>query len=622
MRSHTLYLSLPFFALSALLAASRPQSHTVAFDSAHFLIDGRPIQIISGEMHYARVPREYWRDRMKKARAMGLNAITTYVFWNLHEPKPGVFDFSGQSDVAEYIRIAQQEGLYVILRPGPYVCSEWDLGGLPAWLLADPSITLRSADPKFLAAADKYVQRVGHELAPLLYTRGGPIIAVQVENEYGSFDRDKTYMSGIRDSIRRAGFGEVLLYTADGPSQLPDGTLPDLPAAVNFGPGEAKKGFAALHEFRPAQPIMAGEYWDGWFDSWGHPHAHTDAAQQTAELDWMLSQGASVSLYMFHGGTTFGFMNGANATKQGYSPQTTSYDYDSPLGESGRPTKKYFAFRDVIAKHRDPSAPPLPDSPPAQPVISIPAFELTQSAPLFGNLPAAVKSGTPHSMESLGQSYGYILYRTVVRGPAHGNLVLNDFRDYAAVYLDRKFVGALDRRLKQNAMDLDVPSPSATLDILVENTGRINFSKALLNERKGITGRSTFNGADLTDWETIPLPMNDFSRLQFAQRPRNVDEIAPENGPTLYRAGFSLDKLGDTFLDTRAFSKGVVWVNGRPLGRIWNIGPQQTLYLPAPFLRIGENEVIVFDMLAPKPGTRPTLRGLTEPILDELHPPT
>ncbi|HET9399589.1 MAG TPA: beta-galactosidase, partial [Candidatus Acidoferrales bacterium] len=453
-------------------------------------------------------------------------------------------------------------------------------------------------------------------------------------NEYGSFDRDHAYMSAIRDSIRRAGLGEVLLYTADGPSQLPDGTLPDLPAAVNFGPGEAPNAFAALHAFRPEQPIMAGEYWDGWFDSWGHPHAHTDSAQQTAELDWMLSQGASVSLYMFHGGTTFGFMNGANATRQGYSPQTTSYDYDSPLDESGRPTKKFFAFRNVISKHRDPAAAPLPDLPPPQPIISIPEFPLTGYALLTRNLPAPTASENLRTMESLGQSYGYILYRTFLHAAEGGDLVISGLHDFAAVYVNQSFVGTIDRRLDQDRLTLERVPDFAILDILVENTGRINFSKALLTERKGITGNVAFNGSDLSGWQIFSLPTNDVSHVRTlvelppdckcwldVEHPEPKPVPAPRGkGPVFYRGYFSLQELGDTFLDTRAFTKGAVWVNGHPLGRIWRIGPQQTLYLPAPFLRLGKNEVIVFDIPdAQSPQTPPTLRGLPEPILDELH---
>jgi beta-galactosidase len=304
-------------------------------------------------MHYSRMPREYWLDRLKKARAMGLNTIETYVFWNLHEPQPGAFDFGGSLDVAEYIRLAQAQGLNVILRPGPYVCSEWDFGGLPAWLLRDPDMKVRTKDPQFLAAADHYLMRLGQELAPLQASRGGPIVMVQIENEYGSFGKDKEYMQHMRESLMRAGFRESLLYTADGPPELASGTLPGVLAVANFGPGETRHAFETLERFEPGRPLMTGEYWDGWFDSWGGKHARTDTARQVSELEWMLSQGYSLNLYMFHGGTTFGFMNGANLntdTGNTYAPQTTSYDYDAPLDEAGRPTKKYFLFREAIAR--------------------------------------------------------------------------------------------------------------------------------------------------------------------------------------------------------------------------------------------------------------------------------
>jgi beta-galactosidase len=600
-----------FFAChSAALAAGEQQLHAVTTNKKDFLLDGKPFQIFSGEMHYARIPREYWRDRLKKARAMGLNAITTYVFWNLHEPRLGVFDFSGQNDIAAFIRMAQEENLYVILRPGPYVCSEWDLGGLPAWLFADPTIVLRSTDPKFLAPAERYLMRVGQELAPLQYSRGGPIIAVQVENEYGSFDHDKSYMAAIRDTIRRAGLGEVLLYTADGPEELPDGTLPDLHAVVNFGPGEAQKAFSALQKFRPNQPLMAGEYWDGWFDAWGKPHNKTDGAKQAREIAWILDQGYSISLYMFHGGTSFGFMNGANATKEGYAAQTTSYDYDAALDEAGRPTQKYFAFREVLRKHQLAGSSPLPELPPATPIISIPEFQLERSAPLWGNLPAPIASEHPRGMESFGQSYGYILYRTVVHGPIHGALKLAELHDYAVIFLNQRPTGTLDRRLGQSEMQLNVPGGDVTLDILVENTGRINFAKVLRDERKGITQSVALGGNELTGWRIYPLPMESPSQLNYA--------TGAQDGPAFYRGTFSLAKLGDTFLDTRGWGKGVVWINGHCLGRIWSIGPQQTLYLPAPWLREGENEVIVFDLIT---HTHHTLRGITKPVLNELHSP-
>ncbi len=442
--------------------------HTFGIDGRTFVLDGKPFQIISGEMHYERIPPEYWHDRLKKARAMGLNTISTYVFWNVHEPKPGVYDFAGQYDVATFVRAAQQEGLYVILRPGPYSCAEWDLGGFPAWLLADRDIVLRSSDPKFMRPAVRWLKRLGEELAPLQITRGGPIIAVQVENEYGSFDKDKEYLAAIRDTLSSAGLGEAMLYTADGPEELPNGTLPNLPAVANFGPGEATQAFKALAAFRPGQPLMAGEYWDGWFDAWGRKHAATDALQQEKELDWILGQGYSINLYMFHGGTSFGFMNGANFDKT-YLPQTTSYDYDAPLDESGRPTKKYFAFREVIAKHRQGVT--LPPVPASEPTISIPPIQLSEASPLWENLGTPIMSDVPKPMEALGQSYGYILYRTRVAGPVKGELTIRELRDYAEVFVNHEFTGALDRRLGQHSLPIKDATSKVTIDILVENTG-------------------------------------------------------------------------------------------------------------------------------------------------------
>ena len=294
------------------------------------------------------------------ARAMGLNTITTYVFWNVHEPRPGVYDFSGQYDVAEYIREAQQEGLNVILRPGPYVCAEWELGGYPSWLLKDKNLVLRSDDPKYTAAVERWFTRLGKEITPLLLRNGGPIIAVQVENEYGSFDSDHAYMDSLRKLLHQTGMDPEVLYTADGPEQIPAGSLPDLPAVINFGGGEAKQGFSILDKLRPDGPRMSGEYWAGWFDHWGEKHHVTDAAKEAAELEWMLSQGYSVSMYMFHGGTSFGWMNGANSNGKNYEPDTTSYDYDAPLDEQGAPRQKYLLFRDVIARVTGNKAPPMP----------------------------------------------------------------------------------------------------------------------------------------------------------------------------------------------------------------------------------------------------------------------
>ena len=343
-------------------------------------------------MHYARIPRAYWRDRLRMAKAMGLNTVTTYVFWNVHEPRPGVYDFSGNLDVAEFVREAQQEGLYVILRPGPYSCAEWEFGGFPAWLLKDPTMVVRSRNPKFLAAARAWLLRLGRELAPLQIGNGGPIIAVQVENEYGSFGNDHAYMEEIHHDLVDAGFTKAQLYTADGPDEVPAGSLPELPAVINFGPGEAQRSFATLKKLRPEGPFMNGEYWDGWFDHWGAPHAHTDAQQQASDLDWILHQGYSISIYMFHGGTSFGWMNGANSNGKNYEPDVTSYDYDAALDESGHPTPKYFLFRDVIAHDTGITPPPVPTAPSA---IAIPAFTMDRVASLWDNLP---RRSTPTSL--------------------------------------------------------------------------------------------------------------------------------------------------------------------------------------------------------------------------------
>jgi beta-galactosidase len=622
--------------LSGLIAAAAvqpglAQTGPLVADSGHFVLNGQPIQIISGSLHYARVPRQYWRDRLEKAKAMGLNTITTYVFWNFHEPAPGHYDFSGQRDIAEFLRTAQRVGLHVILRPGPYVCAEWELGGYPGWLFADTSIVLRSTDPNFTKPAERWLDTLGKVVAPYLASRGGPIIAVQVENEYGSFDKEKDYMRWQLGAIRHAGFNDVYLYTADGDYQLPDGTLPDLPAVVNFGPGEADSAFARLARFKPGEPLMSGEYWAGWFDQWGQPHHTTDAARQTKELSWMLDRGYSVSIYMFHGGTTPGFMNGANIDRGHYHPQTSSYDYDAALDESGRPTPKYYLFRDAIAKATGVTPPPVPETPAA---MTIPAIELHDQAWLFSDLQRPIHVQRPRNMESFGASYGYILYRTRVRDAASGELVIRDVRDYAQVYVNGVLKGTLDRRLAEDSMPLSVPT-GAALDVLVENSGRVNFARPLRDETKGIAHSVSLAGRELYGWDvyTFPMSATPAPRCRPAATSGDVDardicwttigDGAPGHPvrtiatPGFYRGEFTLSRTADTFLDMRGWGKGTVWVNGHQLGRFWGIGPEQTLYVPGPWLRRGRNVVIVFDLLVPE---QATLQGLDHPILDDLHP--
>jgi beta-galactosidase len=590
-----------------VLAAALPragQSPRLTAGAAGFALDGHPLQILSGEMHYPRIPREYWRDRFRKARAMGLNTVSTYVFWNLHEARPGEYDFSGQKDVAAFVRDAAAEGLHVIVRPGPYVCAEWELGGYPAWLLADPDLVLRSTDPRFTKPAERWIARLGQELGPLLSSRGGPVMAVQVENEYGSFDKDKDYLAWHRDALVRAGFGGVLLYTADGDVQLPNGTLPDLPAVVNFGTGGAENAFKRLAAFRPGGPMMTGEYWAGWFDQWGRRHSTSNADRQTRELAWMLERGYSINLYMFHGGTTFGFMNGANIDNNRYFPQTSSYDYDAALNESGRLTPKYFAFRDAIARHLGTSLPPVPAS--AAP-ITIPPFEISPMAPLWALLDKGVPAERPRSMESFGQSYGYILYRTTLRDQARGDLIVRDVRDYAQVYVNGSPIGTIDRRLGQDRLTLDVAAAGARLDILVENSGRVNFNKPMREERKGITREVLLNDKELTGWTVFTLPMPGPPVSPRASAAGTFE------GAGIHRGTFHLATTGDTFLDTRRWGKGTVWINGYHLGRFWDIGPQQTMYVPGPWLRVGRNEIVVFSFTRP---ARTTMSGLPTPVFE------
>lgn len=575
-----------FRTVSASAGHGTASQHTVRVGNGHFVLDGRPVQIISGEMHYGRIPQPYWRDRMLKAKAMGLNAVTVYAFWNVHEPSPDEWNFSGQYDVAQFVRDAQEAGLYVILRPGPYVCAEWSFGGYPNWLLKDQKIQVRSLDPKYLKAAQDYMNHLGAQLKPLLWTNGGPIIAVQVENEYGSYGNDKTYLEAVKNMVINAGLGGVVMYTADGPG-LWGGTLPELPAAIDVGPGEAENGFAQLLKFRPNSPLMyAAEFYPGWFDQWGKPHeTGAPIEKQLKDLSWILSHGYSVSLYMFHGGTDWGFMNGANAKGQSFEPQTTSYDYAAPLDEAGNPTPHYYALRDLFEKYETGKAPPVPAS---VPLISVAPFRMDESASLWENLPTSRHTDDPLQFEDFNIETGYMLYRTEIHGPLKGTLDIGEARDYAVVYVDEKQVATLDRRLGQHATNLEVKGGGARLDILVEDTGRINYGSLFATDRKGLISPVLLNGVPLKRWENFPLRLAEPPAARWSK-----DDVA---GPAFHLGTFDLTKVGDTYLDVSALGKGLIWVNGHAVGRVWNIGPQQSDYVPGCWLHTGRNTVTVFDL--------------------------
>ncbi|MFB6839900.1 beta-galactosidase family protein [Streptomyces sp. NPDC056361] len=557
-------------------------------DEAGFLLDGQPFRFLSGGLHYFRVHPDQWQDRLRKARLMGLNTVETYVPWNLHQPRPDHFVMDGGLDLPRFLDLAAAEGLHVLLRPGPYICAEWEGGGIPSWLLAEPDIRLRSRDPRFLAAVDDYFTRLLTPLRPYLASRGGPVLAVQVENEYGAYGDDTAYLEHIADSLRACGV-DVPLFTCDQPVDLERGALPGVLATANFG-SRAAHHLTALRAQRPEGPLMATEFWIGWFDRWGAHHVVRDPDHAARELDELLATGASVNFYMFHGGTNFGFTNGAN-DKHTYRPTVTSYDYDAPLDEAGDPTAKFTAFRDIIAKYAPVPSEPVPA--PA-PKLSVPAVELTDSAELLPSadvLTARVDSRRPLTMEELEQDFGFVLYETVLPLQGPTLLEVEHVRDRAQVFVDGQPVGVLERENHEHALALTAPRAGAALSILVENQGRVNYGQGI-HDRKGLLGKVLLDGVEPTAWTNCPLPLTTLEDIPFT-----ATATTPV-GPTFHRGTFEVAGPADTFLHLDGWTKGNAWVNGFPLGRFWSRGPQRSLYVPAPVLRAGTNEIVVLELHA------------------------
>ena len=585
--------------------------HSFELADSVFLLDGKPFQIISGEMHYPRVPREAWRQRMKAAKAMGLNTIGTYVFWNLHEPQKGKFDFSGNNDIAAFVKTAQEEGLWVILRPSPYVCAEWEFGGYPYWLQNEKGLTVRSKEEKYLNEYKDYIMQVGKQLALLQINHGGNILMVQVENEYGAYGSDKEYLEINRKLFVDAGF-DGLLYTCDPQPFLSKGNLPGLLPAVNGldKPSQIKKLVTANNNGKG--PFFVAEWYPAWFDWWGTGHHTVPSEKYTSGLDSVLSAGMSINMYMFHGGTTRGFMNGANYNDHSpYEPQISSYDYDAPLDEAGNPTQKFMKFREVIMKHL-PAGQKLPDVPQPKPSIAIPSINFTTTTSLFDVLPRAKSSLTPLTFEDLNQAYGFVLYRTTISGGNKSLLKIKNLRDYGIVFINKKRVGILDRRLKQDSLFLDLPEGKLTVDILVENLGRINYGPYLLKNKKGITEKVVFDGKELKGWQMFSLPFDNIQSLSL----QNSKSIA--GSPVIKKGIFDLQTVADTYLDMSNWGKGIVWVNGHNLGRYWNVGPQQTIYVPAEWMKKGKNEIVVLELLKTEQNE---LKGIAKPSLDSLNDP-
>lgn len=579
-----------------------------------FLLNGKPFTVKAAELHYTRIPAPYWEHRIEMCKALGMNTICLYVFWNIHEQTEGQFDFTGQNDIAAFCRLAQKHGMYVIVRPGPYVCAEWEMGGLPWWLLKKKDIVLRTLDPYFMERTAIFMKEVGKQLAPLQITRGGNIIMVQVENEYGAYAVDKPYVSAIRDIVKSAGFAEVPLFQCDWSSTFDRNGLDDLLWTINFGTGaNIEQQFKRLKEARPETPLMCSEFWSGWFDHWGRKHETRPAKSMVQGIKDMLDRNISFSLYMAHGGTTFGHWGGAN--NPSYSAMCSSYDYDAPISEPGWTTDKYFQLRDLL-KNYLPAGEQLPEIPEAFPVIEIPEVEFTQVAPLFSNLPEAKESMDIQPMEAFDQGWGTILYRTTLQEPVENGttMKITEVHDWAQVFADGKLLARLDRRRGEFALQLPVLKKGTRIDILVEAMGRVNFDESI-HDRKGITEKVELvrgkQSAKLKNWTVYSFPV-DYS---FVQDKRYKNGTA-QTMPAYYRTTFRLDKVGDTFLDMSTWGKGMIWVNGLAIGRFWEIGPQQTLFMPGCWLKEGENEVIVLDLKGPE---KASIRGLKKPILDWLR---
>ncbi|MEO6612070.1 MAG: beta-galactosidase family protein [Chitinophagaceae bacterium] len=576
---------------------SFPQSkHIFSLGKAEFLLDSKPIQLISGEMHPARIPREYWRHRIQMAKAMGCNTIAAYVFWNYHESQPGIFDFNSENrDIATFIKICQQENMWVLLRPGPYVCAEWDFGGLPPWLLKIPDIKIRCMDERYMQAVTSYINHLSAEIKSLQCTEGGPILMVQVENEYGSFGNDKTYLEELRKCWLKNGIN-VPFFTADGPTafMLEAGNIDG--AAIGLDSGGNEKDFEQARKRNPNVPAFSSETYPGWLTHWGEKFAKPDTNDLKKEVEFLLQHKKSFNLYVIHGGTNFGFTAGANAFSQTqYQPDITSYDYDAPINEQGRPTAKYFMLRNLIRKY---STNKVPDVPEPVPVIEIPPVEMRQTSSIWQNLPLPVYSPQPVPMEMLDQDQGLMLYRTRLIGHKGGKLTITEPHDYALVFLNHKFIDTVFRDGGKWTIDLpasDVVVKDPLLEILVEGMGHINFAQFMI-DRKGITDRVTLNGMTLMNWEIYSLPLD----YEMMKSGTNITAGRSDDKEGLFFSGkFNLKVTGDVYFDMSGYSKGIVYVNGHNLGRYWSIGPQKRLYCPASWLKKGENEMIVFDLHRP-----------------------
>lgn len=573
-----------------------------------FMLNGKPFQIRGAEMHPQRIPREYWRHRIRMARAMGLNTVAFYTFWNDFEQPDGSFDFkTGNRDIGEFMKICQEEGMWVLFRPGPYVCGEWDFGGIPSYLLKDPKAKIRTTeDANFMKAQTRYLEAIAKVAEPYLARHGGPILMTQIENEYGSYQRkDRKYLEWLHDFWTKKGFGPF--YMSDGASDyhLKDVVMPGV--AIGLDPGLNDGAWNVANKHNPDVPVFSSETYPGWLRHWGEGNWQP-TGRTVQDVQWFMDKGRSFSLFMFHGGTNFGFTAGANRNgNDPYQPDLTSYDYGSPVDEQGRPTQAYGKMRDIILK-KLPAEAAVPQVPADIPSVELPEFTPVRHAGLWDNLPQTFSGtfDTPPYFEQWGQNQGIAIYKAELpAGPAE-KLVMENVNDYAQVYLDGKLIGSLDRRLRQNSIDIPARTQNADLEILVEAMGHVNFHINMESDRKGLFGAVKLGNHDIKGWKVTPLPLD---AAAVAKAPKGKTPAASTRAGAHFRAEIDITQPKDTFLDMSKYKKGYVWVNGVNMGRYWNIGPQLRLYIPAPYLKPGKNRIDIIDLYETE--AKP-LRGMPE----------
>ena len=612
-------MKLSYYACAALAAAATLFASAATFEIGEkdFLLDGRPFVVRCGEVHYARIPRAYWQHRLQMLRAMGCNAVGCYMFWNYHERERGVFKWDGRADAAEFCRMAQKEGLWVILRPGPYSCAEWEGGGAPWWLMGEGEtgdgngkpISMRSADPRWVVPATNWLHEVGRHLAGLQVTKGGPILMVQVENEYGLHGSDVAYMRTLRQAVIDAGF-EVPLYACNPPRVMQNGFLPELFQAANFG-ADPEQRFEIVRKYQPKGPLMCAEYYPAWFDTWGQAHHYAKSDREFfGPIDWMFDHRVSFSLYMAHGGTTFGGWVGC---RNPFIPNVTSYDFEAPINENGRANPSYAKYRERAMRHLN-EGETVPEQPADIPTKAYGTVAMARVASVDALVKSETKMERPQFMERLGQGFGLVSYERMLAPEEGGLLSVDELHDFGYVFLDGKRSGVLDRRhrgIRPRIYRSKEKSPRL-LQIVVEAMGRINSSSGM-EDRKGMSGRVRLDKTELTGWTARMIPLDPDGEDIMESVAKNgrdgvpppsaaVDATGSSDAPSLYvgKLDVSDETPSDTFLDMTTWTKGIAWVNGHNLGRFWSIGPQQTLYVPGCWLRKGGNEIVVLDFFGPR----------------------